>query len=602
LGERTAAFLRQVVTPARYLGQEHNSVQKDPGKVRVRFALCYPDTYEIGMSHLGSHILYATMNGRADTFCERAYHPWDDAVALLRDEGLALSTLESQTPLHALDFVGITLQHELNYTTVLSLLDLAGITLRGAERGAGEPIVIGGGPCVYNPEPLAAFFDCFVIGEGEEVIHEILDAYASGEWGRAGARSDDQRRGLLHRLGQIEGVYVPSLGVERVVRKRVVRSLEDLPVPTEPVVAYCEVTHNRGQVEINRGCTRGCRFCQAGMIYRPVRERSVQTIVEAGVAVIDNTGFDELSLVSLNCPDYSDILTLVDRLYEQLAGRRVGLGLPSLRTDTFSVELAERLQQVRKTGLTFAPEAGSQAMRDAINKNVTEDDLLAASEAAFRAGWHRLKLYFMVGLPGETDEDVMAIADLIEKVLARGREVLGGNRGRLALNVSVAAFIPKPHTPFQWATQMPVAELLRRQRMLRDRLSPIRQVKLSCHNAEQALVEGFLARGGPEAADLVEAVYRRGALFESWNDRFSLEPWVEAAAEAGLDLVAEAGRDWSREDVLPWDHIDSGVSKAYLWAERLRSLNRETTGDCRFDGCSDCGVRELGAGCPGRPG
>ena len=598
MGPSNTAFLQQVVTPARYLGQEHNSIRKDPSTVRVRFVICYPDTYEIGMSHLGSHILYATMNERPDTFCERAYHPWDDAVALMRERGLPLATLETQTPLRDLDFIGITLQHELNYTTVLSLLDLAGVALRSAERGPAEPLVIGGGPCVYNPEPLAPFFDCFVIGEGEEIIHEILDLYAGGDWGRTGDRTAEQRAGLLSQLAQLEGLYVPALGTERPVRRRIVQSLEATPVPTKPVVPYCEVTHDRGQVEINRGCTRGCRFCQAGMIYRPVRERTVQTLVDAGVALIDNTGYDELSLVSLNCPDYSDILTLVDRLHEQLAERRVGLGLPSLRTDTFSVELADRIQEVRKTGLTFAPEAGSQGLRDAINKNVTEADLLAASESAFQAGWHRLKLYFMIGLPSETDEDVLAIADLVGKVLDVGREALGVNRGRLALNVSVAAFIPKPHTPFQWAAQLPVAEMLRRQHLLRERFARMKQVRLSCHNADQALVESYLARAGREAADLVEAVYRAGGRFESWDDRFDLSLWENAAANAGLDLAAEATREWQPDRALPWDHIDSGVSKAYLQAEWARAMARATTEDCRFGGCTGCGVRALGGECP----
>ncbi len=598
MGQRTTAFLRRVVTPARYLGQEHNSSRKDPSTVRVRFALCYPDIYEIGMSHLGSHILYATMNERPDTFCERAYHPWDDAVALMRQEGLPLATLETQTPLRELDFVGITLQHELNYTTVLSLLDLAGVTLRSAVRRPAEPLVIGGGPCVYNPEPLAPFFDCFVVGEGEEVIQEVLDLYVGGNWGRTGQRGAEQRADLLARLAEVEGVYVPALGTERPVRRRVLPSLEAVPPPTRPVVPYCQVTHDRGQIEISRGCTRGCRFCQAGMIYRPVRERSVQTLVDAAAALIDNTGYDELSLVSLNCPDYSEVLTLVDRLHEQLAERRVGLGLPSLRTDTFSVELADRIQQVRKTGLTFAPEAGSQRLRDIINKNVTEADLLAASEAAFKAGWHRLKLYFMIGLPGETDDDVLAIGDLVAKVLEVGRETLGPSRGRLALNVSVAVFIPKPHTPFQWAPQLPVAEVLQRQQLLRERFARLKQVRLSCHSAEQALVESYLARAGREAAELTEAVYRAGGRFESWDDRFDLSRWENAAAAAGVDLASEVNREWPPDRPLPWDHIDSGISKAYLWAEWQRALAGELTGDCRLSGCTDCGVRALGAACP----
>lgn len=560
--------------------------------------MCYPDIYEIGMSHLGSQILYAVMNAREDTYCERAFHPWDDAAAVLRQQGLPLATLETQTPLRELDFVGLTLQHELNYTTILSLLDLACIPLRASDRAPEDPLVIGGGPCAYNPEPLAAFFDLFVIGDGEEVIGEVLDAYQAAGGTPREERTAEGRQALLAALGDIEGVYVPALGVGRTIRKRVVADLEEALIPTRPIVPYCEVTHDRAQVEINRGCTRGCRFCQAGMIYRPVRERSVDTLVAAGVAQIDNTGYDELSLVSLNCPDYSDILTLVDRLYEQLAERRVGLGLPSLRTDTFSVELAERVQRVRKTGLTFAPEAGSQGLRDAINKNVQEEDLLRAAAAAFEAGWFRLKLYFMMGLPGETDEDVLAIADLVEKVLTVGRDTLGDNRGRLALNVSVAGFIPKPHTPFQWAGQTSREELERRQGLLRGRLERAKQVKLSCHKADQALIECLLARGGREWADLLEEVYRAGACFESWGDRFSLALWQAAAAGAGIDLQAEAGREREADEAFPWEHITCGVSRTFLRREWEQALRRQTTGDCRWEGCSNCGVRELGLACP----
>lgn len=593
-------FLQQVQTPARYLGQEHNSVRKDPENVSVRFALCYPDMYEIGMSHMGSQILYAIINAHPQAACERAYHPAQDAVDAMRELGLPLVSLETKTPLVDFDFVGITLQHELNYTSVLSLLDLATIPLRAEDRGPNHPLVIGGGPCAYNPEPLAPFFDLFVIGEGEEVVGEIVDAYAAMKPAGPGAQNAtpaDFRAKVVARLAEIEGVYVPSLGTDRAIQKRFVRDLETVPAAAAPVVPFCQIVHDRGQLEINRGCTRGCRFCQAGMVYRPVRERSVKTLVEQAVQIIDNTGYDELSLVSLNCPDYSDIITLVDRLHEQLGPRRVSLGLPSLRTDSFSVELAERVQRVKKTGLTFAPEAGSQCLRDAINKNVTEDNLMNAVQAAFELGWHRLKLYFMIGLPGETEDDIRAIADLVEKVLDRGRQVLGKAKGRLAVNVSIASFIPKPHTPFQWSRQNTVAELREKQDLLRGLLQRHRQVKASFHSPEQAVVEALLARGGREWADLLEAAYRAGALFESWNDNFDLGLWLDVTSERGLDLLAEAQREWPLDGPLPWDHISCGVEKAFLISELRLAEAQTITQDCRWDECSGCGLRGLATRC-----
>lgn len=584
-------FLQQVQTPARYLGLEHNSVRKDPQSVSVRFALCYPDMYEIGMSHLGSQILYAIINAHPLAACERTYHPAADAVEAMRALDVPLSSLESKTPLVDFDFVGITLQHELNYTSVLSLLDLAGIPLRSENRLPHHPLVIGGGPCAYNPEPLAPFFDLFVIGEGEEVVAEIIEAYAAQPSPR------DDRAALLARLAEIDGVYVPSLGTDRVIQKRFIQDLNTIPAATAPVVPFCQIVHDRGQLEINRGCTRGCRFCQAGMVYRPVRERSVETLTEQAVQIIDNSGYDELSLVSLNCPDYGDIITLVDRLHEQLGPRRVSLGLPSLRTDSFSVELAERVQRVKKTGLTFAPEAGSQCLRDSINKNVTEDNLMNAARAAFELGWQRLKLYFMIGLPGETEEDVLAIGDLVEKVLGLGREVLGKAKGRLAINVSIASFIPKPHTPFQWSRQNTIDELRGKQDMLRGILGRYRQVKASFHSPEQAIVEALLARGGREWADLLEAAYRAGALFESWNDNFSLGLWLEVTRERGLDLLAEAQREWALDAPLPWDHISCGVEKAFLVSELQQAEAETITQDCRWGECSNCGMRGLALRC-----
>ncbi|MHB8993791.1 MAG: TIGR03960 family B12-binding radical SAM protein [Armatimonadota bacterium] len=584
-------FIQQVQTPARYLGHEHNSVQKAPESVSVSFALCYPDMYEIGMSHLGSQILYAIINSHPSAACERAYHPALDAVTAMRELELPLTSLESKKPLSDFDFVGITLQHELNYTSVLSLLNLASIPLRSKDRAAGDPLVIGGGPCAYNPEPVAAFFDLFVIGEGEEVVIELLDAYIAAK------TAGKARAEVLTTLATIDGVYVPSLGTDRTIQKRFVQDLNAIPAATAPVVPFSQIVHDRGQLEINRGCTRGCRFCQAGMVYRPVRERTVETLTQQAVQIVDNTGYDEISLVSLNCPDYSNIITLVDRLHEQLGPRRVALGLPSLRTDSFSVELAERVQRVKKTGLTFAPEAGSQCLRDAINKGITEENLMDAAGAAFAHGWQRLKLYFMIGLPGETEDDLRAIADLVDKVLRLGRDTMGKGSGRLAINVSIASFIPKPHTPFQWAQQCTVEELRAKQDLLRGLLGRSRQVKASFHSAEQAIIEGLLARGGREWADLIETAYKLGAVFESWNDNFSMSVWLQVAQERGLDLLTEAHREWPVEATLPWDHISCGVEKEFLLRELQQAEARETTADCRWGDCSACGMRGLASQC-----
>lgn len=594
---RHPRYLLRVQNPARYIGCEQNIWVKNPAEIDVHFALCYPDTYEIGMSHLGSLILYAVINSHPRAYCERVYHPWQDAAELMRREHIPLTSLETQTPLFQFDVVGITLQHELNYTTVLSLLELGGITLRAQERRPQEPLVIGGGPCAYNPEPLAAFFDAFVIGEGEEVVLELIDAYLAEKKQWQGQRQQSQQREhLLEKLATLEGVYVPSLGPYP-VRKRIVQDFEHAPVATRPPVPYAEIVHDRAQIEINRGCTRGCRFCQAGFIYRPVRQRSVETLVAQAMALIDHTGYDELSLVSLNCPDYPHILNLVDRLNEQLAERRVALALPSLRTDSFSVELAERIQRVKKTGLTFAPEAGSQRLRDVINKGVTEEDLMRAAEAAFRAGWHRIKLYFLIGLPSETEEDIRAIAELVRRVHALGCAILGAQQGRLTLHLSIAAFIPKPHTPFQWARQCSLAELHEKQALLRELLERQKQIKLAFHSAEQAILEGLLARGGRDWAELIDAAFRAGAVFEAWHDHFDFTIWQKIAAHRGRELLAEAAREWRIEEPLPWDHISCGVTKEYLVREWQLAQAGLGTPDCRTGPCAGCGIQSVSSQC-----
>ncbi len=603
-------LLDEVIGPARYLGCEHNIVEKDPQTVTLRFALCYPDVYEVGTSHVGSHILYHVLNSRPDTYCERAYHPWSDATELLRRGNIPLASLETDTPLRDFHILGITLQHELNYASALSLLDLGGITLRAADRAPTEPIVIAGGPCAVNPEPMAPFFEALVIGEGEEVLHEIMDLLA----GFSPPFADPEIRSrFLGELSRIEGVYVPSLWpVEQVgrfivpqppspdkpvVRRRIVENLDAAPFPARPLVPYRESVHDRAQIEISRGCTRGCRFCQAGIIYRPTRERSVETLRRLANEIIAATGYDQISLSSLSCTDYTRIEELLELLHQDLSDRRVSIGLPSIRVDAFGVELARRVQRVKKSGLTFAPEAGSQSLRDRINKNVTEANLTEAAAAALQAGWHKIKLYFMIGLPGETDEDVLAIAQTVQQMLDLGRECLGKRSGRLRLNVSVALFIPKPHTPFQWAAQDSLDQFDHKRRLLRERLDRHKQVKLSCHDAPAAIVEAFLSRGDRTAADVIESAFRSGAMLDAWTEHFDYHRWCQAATEHDIDIQTAASTPIPVDAALPWDHIDVGVTKEYLLSELEKSQAGTTTDDCRDAQCYDCGIQRLVASC-----
>ncbi len=611
------SLLQQVETPARYLGGEWNQIVK-PAGVGVRMAICYPDTYEVGMSHAGLHILYEVANRRPDAACERVFLPWTDAIALMREHEIPLAGLETRTPLRDFDLVGITLQHELTYTNVLALLDLSGIPLRAADRTGPEPLVVAGGPCAFNPEPMADFFDCFVIGDGEEALDELLDLLADlpQSLRRRADRTHAQRRELLQRIASLEGVYVPSgyrlrPSAEGLlipesrgeqypsrVTRRVVRDLDAQPYPLAPVVPHTDAIHDRAEIEITRGCTRGCRFCQAGMVYRPVRERDLDLLVEQADEIIRSTGYDELSLLSLNCPDYTRIAPLIDRLHERLGPRRVSVGMPSLRVDTFSVGLAERLQRVRKSGLTLAPEAGSQRMRDIINKDVTAEDLLSAASAAFRSGWQRLKLYFMIGLPRETDEDVLAIADLIDDVLAVARRELSrAAYGRFKLSASINALIPKPHTPFQWLGTADPEDLQRRRELLYGRITD-RRVSLSFSDFDATMLEAALARGDRGLGDVILSAYRAGALFDGWGEKFDAELWRRAFADHDLDLAECARQFLPTSAELPWDVIDAGVTKTFLEAEFGRARRAEPTPDCREAGCVGCGMRRLVPDCP----
>jgi radical SAM family uncharacterized protein len=592
-----AGLLPKVAKPARYLGEEHNSVHKDHATVAVKFALAFPDVYEVGMSHLGLRLLYDILNQRPDVACERVFAPWPDMADLMREAGVPLWALESGLPVASFDLLGISLQHELNFTNVLYTLDLAGIPLRRADRSPEHPLVVGGGPASFNPEPLADFFDLFVVGDGEQAVVQLVDLYL--ECGR-------DKRVLLERLagdGGPDGFYVPgafephyradgqieairALADRPSVRKALLPDLALGGVPDRPIVPFLDVIHDRVTLEVCRGCTQGCRFCQAGMIYRPVRERSAELLLEQATHQLGSTGYDEVSLASLSTADHTQIGQLVGGLLDRHGEAGIGISLPSLRIDSFSVDLAAQLQAVRKTGLTFAPEAGTDRLRRVINKNVTEQDLLDAAGAAFRQGWDSLKLYFMIGLPTETDEDLAGIADLAGKVWRLHSELRPGRGMRLA--ISCASFIPKPHTPFQWFGQVEPEELQRRQGLLRSLLP--RRVKLSWHNVEQSIIEAAFARGDRRLGAVLELAYRRGCRFDAWDDQFRYDQWLAAFAEAGLEPAWYANRTRERDEILPWCHIDSGVTTAFLWREYAAALRGEQTPDCRAGDCSACGV------------
>lgn len=597
--EALRGLLGDVSRPGRYLGIEVNAYRKPFRGDGVNVVLVYPDVYEIGMSHLGLAILYEEINERRDAMADRAYLPWVDMQERLLERGMPLFGLESRVPLRLFDMVGITLQHELTYANVVRVLQLAGIPLCSEERGPADPLVVGGGPGAYNPEPLAPFFDLLVLGDGEDVVHELLDAIAA--WKKQGKKD---RQGFLAECASLAGVYVPSLyrvaynadgtvaeiaarrGAPLPVRGRVVADLNRHLLPRRPVVPLVESVHDRCSLEIFRGCTRGCRFCQAGMIYRPVRERKVEALHRWGMDLVGNTGCDELSLSSLNSADYSCILPLVEGLSRELEGRRVALSLPSLRTDTFSVELAARLRRVKRAGLTLAPEAASPGLRAMINKTVTDEDLLAAVSSAYREGWRRIKLYFMVGLPGEEEEDVEAICHLVRRLMREGDE--GRPLRGMHLAVSVSTFVPKPHTPLQWVRQMSLPEVARRQFILREGLR-VKGVTLRWHSREMSYLEGVLARGDRRLAPVVAAASREGCL-DGWSELFSWERWRSALEAEGLDAAWYVERERSAEEVFPWDHLSSGVEKSFLLEEYGRALKGEETPDCRFYACASCGA------------
>jgi len=595
-------ILATVRNPARYTGGEYNAIIKDKHIVSLRAAFCFPDTYEIGMSHLGTRILYGLMNQLPDVWCERAFAPWADMESALRDAGLPLTALESGDPLGLFDLLAFTLQYELSYTNVLNMLDLAGLPVRAAERASDWPLVIAGGPCAFNPEPMAPFIDLFAIGEGEDVTAELLHLLLEAK------REKYAKAETLRRAALIPGVYVPSLydisyqadgciqsvtprdGAPPTVVKRIVRDLDMAYFPVAPPVPNTEAVHDRVMLELFRGCIRGCRFCQAGFVTRPVRARLPETLVRQGIESLAHTGYEELSLTSLSTSDYRPLETLCDALMETCHPKRVGLSLPSLRADSFSRPLMERVQAVRKSGLTFAPEAGSARLRDVINKNLTEEDLLKACGLAFEGGWNNIKLYFMCGLPTETDDDIRGIAELTRRVFRTWREKSENRARGVRITVSVACFVPKPHTPFQWEPQDTMAEFARKQKLLASVLP--KQINFRWHAADTGFLEGVLSRGDRRVADVIETAWRNGCRLDSWSEYFSLDAWRAAFDACGPDMPFYAHRTRDKSEILPWAHISAGVAPAHLWREREMAYEGLPSPDCRR-ACLYCGASEL---------
>ncbi|MCL2300599.1 MAG: TIGR03960 family B12-binding radical SAM protein [Firmicutes bacterium] len=580
-------LLARVQKPGRYTGGEPGSIMKTPGDVLLRYAFCFPDTYEIGMSNLAMKILYGLANTREDCWCERCFAPWTDMEALMREAGTPLWALESGDPLREFDVLGFTLQYEMSYTNVLNMLDLAGIPLRGTDRPGLAPLVIAGGPCACNPEPLAPFVDLFVLGEGEEVNNELFDLLAECK------RESKSKNEFLRAASQIEGIYVPSFPSK--AKKRVIRDLDACYFPENFVVPLLEVVHDRTVTELFRGCIRGCRFCQAGFLNRPVREKSPEAVDKQCRALCDATGYEEVSLCSLSTGDYTRLPALLDAMLDWAVPQKINVALPSLRIDDFPPEMMEKLAQVRRSGLTFAPEAGTQRLRDVINKNITEEQILATARNAFSGGWTSVKLYFMIGLPTETDEDVLGIAALAQKVVDEFYRNPDRPKGKgVQVSVSAASFVPKPFTPFQWEAMDSREEIRRKQALLRSAVRS-KKIKLTCHDCETSLLEGVFARGGRRLADVIELAWRRGARFDGWDDQFQPSLWAECFAARGID-PSEYLRARTNDEMLPWEHLDYGVTKAFLWRERERAYAARTTPNCR-EGCAGCGV----SGCTSSP-
>ena len=600
--EKIEKILLKAKNPSRYIGGELNSVVKNRDEVRLRFAFCFPDTYDIGMSHIGMKILYYLKNAHEGWQCERAFAPWPDFEALMREEGIPLYGLESLDPIAEFDFIGFTLQYELCYTNVLNMLDLAGLPVRAEDRGDEYPIVCAGGPCVCDPEPLADFIDMFFIGEGEELNIEVLELYERMK----GA----SKKEFLRAAAQIEGVYVPSLynveyntdgtvqsvkpnceGVPEKVTKRIITDLDKVFYPDRFIVPFSEIVHDRAVVEVLRGCIRGCRFCQAGFIYRPYREKSSDTIVGSARALCESTGYEELSLASLSTADHSHIDELLSKASEYTDSNMVNLALPSMRIDAFSEELAKQLSTIRRSGLTFAPEAGTQRLRDVINKNITEEEILGGCRIAFSGGYTSVKLYFMMGLPTETDEDILGISELAVKIADIYFNMKDRPKGqRLSISISCATFVPKPFTPFEFEPQISPDEINRRQRLLLDSVKGKRYITVSYHNYKISLLEAVLAKGDRRIGRAIEQAWRNGCRLDGWDEFFDYDKWMEAFEQTGTDISRYAHRKAEYDEVFPWDHLDYMISKDFFVRENRLAHENRATPNCR-EKCAACGIK-----------
>ena len=606
-------ILLKISQPARYIGGEVNMVKKDPSKVAVRFAMCFPDVYEIGMSHLGIQILYDMFNRRDDVYCERVYSPWMDLDPIMREQKIPLFAVESQDPIKNFDFLGITIQYEMCYTNILQVLELSQIPLHAEERTEEDPIVIGGGPCTYNPEPIAPFFDLFYMGEGEVVYFDLIDRYKEIK-ARGGSRKE-----FLEQAAQIPGIYVPGFydvtykedgtieamtpnnpHAPQTVSKQLVMDMSDTWYPEKPVVPYLRATQDRVVLEIMRGCIRGCRFCQAGMVYRPVRERSLEELKRLARTMLKSTGHEEISLSSLSSSDYTKLEGIVNFLIDEFDGKGVNVSLPSLRIDAFSLDVMSKVQDVKKSSLTFAPEAGSQRLRNVINKGLTEENILNGSAEAFKGGWNRVKLYFMLGLPTETVEDMQGIAELSEKVAEVYYDTVPKEQrhGKVQVTASTSFFVPKPFTPFQWAPMCTKEQFLERASIVNHRMKEMlnkKSLRYNWHEADVTVLEGVLARGDRKVAAVIEEAYRQGAIYDSWSEYFNNDIWMKAFETCGVDIDFYTTRERSLDEVFPWDFIAAGVTKDFLKREWANAQAETVTPNCRMR-CSGCGVRKYGGG------